>query len=686
MANFNPNDPAMFANLFGLEQQLAQQPSGMGPVVPADMSPEALGLGPDPEPELPPIEIPELSPEEIREEAIIDALGEDILAGERPVQPGSRGESLSRSVSRGVVTSDPALLRKKGPRAREMRAIERSAAERAEADEEIFAESAEEGKAAEAALRDAEISASQGEQELLRRRAEFDAAEARNEAVIVEEANAEADERIAGIESAVQAVSTLRVDPSRIWSEGGAGNKAAGLVSAFIGGFLQPVLGTNTIQRTIDAAIDRDIDAQKANIGLAQKGVSNLRALHQLGLDQAKTESEQRDQDRMLREASLIGQLKADAQALQDPVLQAKYGKIINAYDDKHRAQIVARRKQAFDEAVSGKKQLHAERMAEQVLGQRRREHSFKVSEAAKRDERIAAAAAAEAAKAERESSLPLTSGFSMAGGKRLQITHEPTREKVRAQSAALSNEFNVASALELMPLERLKTPGSEARKRAAAMMAQLVTSQGEAIARSSDKDMEIFRDKAGGDPNVFFNLASEDTIKKVIGDLKANVKRKGTAIARSHTEQGVYDPIADESFLAEFREEIQPELQSTKDHASIILSPHLSPEEKVKAVETFLESAQNERAGLLVTPSDPNVRAIIEEYQKIPGEFKPRVLEGKEGREGRSVFLGRALDDELEAVFGLGSAKARRTQQALEAKEKREQEFQRMFQGQGLR
>lgn len=60
-----------------------------------------------------------------------------------------------------------------------------------------------------------------------------------------------------------------KIDPNRVWNSMSTGNKVLAGISVLLGGLSQGLTGgkSNPAMDVIDAAIDRDIDAQKANLG-----------------------------------------------------------------------------------------------------------------------------------------------------------------------------------------------------------------------------------------------------------------------------------------------------------------------------------------------------------------------------------------------------------------------------------
>ncbi len=86
-------------------------------------------------------------------------------------------------------------------------------------------------------------------------------------------ATAQARSRQLDIDS--EALANTKIDPEHWWSSRDTGQKIAGIFAAFAGGFNK---NGNSAVASMDAAIDRDIDAQKANLANQQAGLGRRRA------------------------------------------------------------------------------------------------------------------------------------------------------------------------------------------------------------------------------------------------------------------------------------------------------------------------------------------------------------------------------------------------------------------------
>lgn len=113
------------------------------------------------------------------------------------------------------------------------------------------------------------------------------------------------------------------IDPTHVWSTKSAGQQAAALVSAFIGGFLSPYNGgKNSALEQINAMIDQDIQAQEQN---------QANARYMLGRADTKLENatSQLDRSRQIRKAAALEdiakQTAAKAAQFKSKFTQAKY-------------------------------------------------------------------------------------------------------------------------------------------------------------------------------------------------------------------------------------------------------------------------------------------------------------------------------------------------------------------------
>ena len=192
----------------------------------------------------------------------------------------------------------------------------------AEAEAEPFRELAESHAVAQEGVADIQGQIADQLAEGLKESSDFAADEIVSERQARVAATNDARKRIENIRTAIEDVNSTTVNSKRSWGKPGSFNSVMGLVSAFIGGFLTPVLGKNIIQPMIDRAVELDINDQKSQISQAQGQVRGLQLLHNLGLEQAKSEEEARNIERLMRHESISKRMKAKAATLQSPLLQ----------------------------------------------------------------------------------------------------------------------------------------------------------------------------------------------------------------------------------------------------------------------------------------------------------------------------------------------------------------------------
>ena len=681
MAQFDPNDPAIYAQLFGqappqgtsfVPPQVPQAPQA--PVVPTDpyaamvLGVEADQVGPQPENAM-------WTPNTPQEEA---TTAEWRPGMEKPVYTemgaGSVGGGQSQS-SRGSTSSTTSNM---------VRIDSGTPGKESVADEQTRRRAGNLLQVGQGML-DANQSALEAGQAVnqqaahaSQKMAKFDQITAEEMAIFDAEANEEATRRVQGITNAVDAVKSMKVDPTRLWSKPGSMQNVAGIAAAFMGGFLQPVLGTNTAQQIIDNAIDRDINAQQSDIQNAQRNVGNLKMLHSLGLEQADTEARQRAQQKLLMRAGLAGHLQAEALKLQDPVLAAKYEQEaarLNAETTKEIERVHAEeRDRSFDQRVKNR-QL---RMAEH----REKRESQSQSWGQARQEKMDAAASGAMEAEWRQNLVPIATGFTHTDGRQIHLDTEKKlgarqRQSVDEKSMKLQGQGNLTSALLALKPGRLSMPKSAERQMAVAVANQLLLSQGEALGRMTDKDMEILKQVAGGDLDTVIRSGGEESFQSVIRNYKNNVIREGQDLADTIGDDIKFQVLPDERYIAEFMTEINEapkEVNMTKEqHAAKFTAPDLSPQEKAAAIEDFLDAGTGGQETLLLTPNDPVVRQAIQEYRALPDAVKKKRREGVQGN--RRVYLGEDIGEGLEALRALGGAKHRRMLDAQKKGKKEKEE-----------
>jgi hypothetical protein len=127
---------------------------------------------------------------------------------------------------------------------------------------------------------------------------------------------------MADYQRAVERVASMKVDPSHFWGSRTAGQAALGYLGILVSG----LSGSehNMAMEGIQKSIDRDIDAQKANIGNAQHAAAGYHNLFEMNLGIFKNA----DTARLATAAMLKDQLGAQAAAIEarnlGPMAQAQ--------------------------------------------------------------------------------------------------------------------------------------------------------------------------------------------------------------------------------------------------------------------------------------------------------------------------------------------------------------------------
>jgi hypothetical protein len=85
------------------------------------------------------------------------------------------------------------------------------------------------------------------------------------------------------LDRAAAEVASRQIEPGKLFAKGETRNRVAGALGILLGGFADAITGgergLSTALGIINGAIDRDIDAQRGNVAIAQQGVAQGRAL-----------------------------------------------------------------------------------------------------------------------------------------------------------------------------------------------------------------------------------------------------------------------------------------------------------------------------------------------------------------------------------------------------------------------
>jgi hypothetical protein len=134
-------------------------------------------------------------------------------------------------------------------------------------------------------------------------------------------ARADIDQSLAALEADRADIAAMRVDPNHIWADRGTFAQVLAALAMGAGEFaaIRSGSGRNTAAQIIENAINRDIDAQKANISLRQQGLQTKTTL----LDRYMRNHDPETAERMARLA-MNESVKAEAMQRQETADIAK--------------------------------------------------------------------------------------------------------------------------------------------------------------------------------------------------------------------------------------------------------------------------------------------------------------------------------------------------------------------------
>lgn len=126
-----------------------------------------------------------------------------------------------------------------------------------------------------------------------------------------------------------EALAGARVDPGHVFGEG-MGKRIAAALMVFAGGLgSRATGGRNLAMETINNMIERDIDAQKANIANQRGALNEKQSLYQQTLARTGNEARARELHRAAAWDAAINQAKAEAMKYESPRIKAKFGQQI---------------------------------------------------------------------------------------------------------------------------------------------------------------------------------------------------------------------------------------------------------------------------------------------------------------------------------------------------------------------
>lgn len=137
----------------------------------------------------------------------------------------------------------------------------------------------------------------------------------------VEKAKIEWDDRI---KSADDKYRGANIDSGRLWRDSSTGSKIAAGIGIMMGALGQALTGKdNAALKIIDAAIDRDIDVQKANMEKAGKEAQMTRSAYSTYLEATGSEAAARNRIKMLALEEIGAKFDAAAAANKSPEMAA---------------------------------------------------------------------------------------------------------------------------------------------------------------------------------------------------------------------------------------------------------------------------------------------------------------------------------------------------------------------------
>lgn len=129
---------------------------------------------------------------------------------------------------------------------------------------------------------------------------------------------------MAQYQSSVQEFQAMQVDPGQWWGNLGRGDQLGTLASVFVANFLGVKGIQTTVMPTINEAIDRNINAQLANIQKAGQAVGVFKDVWEMTLAQSATETEARLRIRGYALAQVEKEIQAELMRYDAPLAQAK--------------------------------------------------------------------------------------------------------------------------------------------------------------------------------------------------------------------------------------------------------------------------------------------------------------------------------------------------------------------------
>ncbi len=387
------------------------------------------------------------------------------------------------------------------------------------------------------------------------------------------------------VQDAINSVPTM--DVKRIFKNQTHRESMGMAVAAFMGGFLQPVLGTNTPMDIINKAIDRDIAEQTNDQEMAQRKVWNTKDLAKMDMDQQMWDLGQKDVARLGYLTALQREVQGKVQGYQSAVFKKQGEKLLADVDVGVRETIIRLQQQY---------RAHYET-------QRHNQVAESEMSMSRRDANTRAVAAEKAAKDAKHTAnfLHGDTGIRAKGPNAFQggwiAPNEKIREEANGKLQGYNNGYKDAEAIKRLLHGNFGAPGSEERKRAgAAVQRAAFQLMSQVPGLGQKEDMAQMKGVFGGDRDGVFNFASADTARKVLEDLQDSISGN----AKSYAKGLQYDP-----------------------NDSVDWEPPTIAPEKTDTGSRFGDSALDLEGALRGDPElsvKKSLRGIVDEIKAFPG------------------------------------------------------------------
>lgn len=331
------------------------------------------------------------------------------------------------------------------------------------------------------------------------------------------------------IKTAMDSIPT--VDSKRMFKNASTGQEIGMAAAAFMGGFLQPVLGTNTPMDIINKAIDRDVQDQMAAQDAAQRKVWNLKDLAARDENAALFQLNQADIGRVAALTAVQRDVQAQVQGYQSDIFKAQGSKLLADLDKS----IVDTYNNIFVNTRGFLEQQRHNMVQESIQSQARRDALAAAQ----------AKAAADAADKKRATFLHGDTGVRATGPNARDGGWVGPDKETRDKAAARFESANVSwqgieNIKKLTNPSHFGKPGSEERARAkAAVVRQTLALMSQISGLGQKEDTARMESIFGGDPDQFFRVTDAETIGKVLQDAQDALARD----TKSYAKNLQYDP-----------------------------------------------------------------------------------------------------------------------------------------------